>query len=226
MSRWICTTACRAIGQNFKEGDIIDHGSNPASAYFGAYSGDKSLLPVNNVRRDLDGTYYFGASGWNDLKFPLSRDKLGQADKPDFDFTNIGLLFPQNDATEIVYIITQMSHSMKAGGHLRPHVHFVQDEAEFPVFKMAYRWYDNGGDPSAAFTILTATSFAFPYVSGSILQIAMFPEIDGSVITGSSSMLDIKLYRDDNVVTGDVLAKEFDMHYQIDSVGSGREYMK
>jgi hypothetical protein len=39
-------------------------------------------------------------------------------------------------------------------------------------------------------------------------------------------MLDIKLYRDDNVVTGDVLLKEFDIHYQIDGLGSVQEFVK
>lgn len=50
--------------------------------------------------------------------------------------------------------------------------------------------------------------------------------IDGSGITGVSSILDIKLYRDDNVVTGDVLVKEFDIHYLVDADGSRQEYIK
>ena len=53
-----------------------------------------------------------------------------------------------------------------------------------------------------------------------------FPEIDGSLIGDVSSMMDIKLYRDDNVAIGDVLTKEFDIHYEIDSLGSKEEYVK
>ena len=169
-----------------------------------------------------------GASSvvWNDLRFPASRLRQGASLKPDFDETNIGLLFPQNDATEIVYINVQLPHDYKLESGLKPHIHYVQDEAQEPVFKMAYRWYKNGGDPTGSFTTISASTFVFTYSSGSILQIVSFPEISGSGIDTVSSMLDIKLYRDDNVVTGDVLMKEFDFHYQIDMMGSRQEFVK
>ena len=61
---------------------------------------------------------------------------------------------------------------------------------------------------------------------GSILQIVSFPDISASGIDTVSSVLDIKLYRDDNIVTGDILVKEFDIHFQIDSLGSDLEYTK
>jgi hypothetical protein len=209
-------------------GDIVDHGSNPVSAYFEAYSGDKAL-PVNAApSTDLDNTYYFPKVGWDDLLFPFERGRQGVTFKPDFDQTNLGLLFPQNDDTEIAYMIAQLPHRYKLGSNVRPHIHYVQDEAEVPIFKMDYRWYNNGDDPTVAFTTLSTADKgnALPYTSGSILQIIQFPEIDGSHINGVSSMMDIRIYRDDNVVTGDVLAKEFDIHYLIDSIGSGKEICK
>ncbi len=226
MSRWICTTACRALGRNFKKKDIVDHGSNPRSAYFEAYSGDR-MLPVNSApRTDLDGTYYFPQVGWDDLRFPATLVRLGALSKPDFDYTNLGLLFPQDNANEIAYIIAQMPHAMKQGSALHPHIHYVQDEEELPVFKLAYRWYDIGADPTVAFTVITASEFARTYVSGAIHQVVSFPTIPNPGISGVSSLLDLKLYRDDDVVSGDVLVKEFDFHYQVDSLGSGREYQK
>ncbi len=55
-----------------------------------------------------------GASGgqlrWTDLRFAGGRDKQGNTQKPDYDYTNLGLLFPQNDATEIAYLIAQAPH--------------------------------------------------------------------------------------------------------------------
>jgi hypothetical protein len=161
---------------------------------------------------------------WDDLRFPFTRDKQGQNTLPDFDFTNLGLLFPQNDTSEIVYIIGQFPHTRKNGSNIRPHIHFVQTSASQPVFKMDYRWYKNGEDPTVAFTTVTFNSFAFTYPgSGSILQIVSCPEIDGSLIDSVSSVLDIKIYRDDNVVSGDILTKEFDIHYQIDILGGSRQ---
>lgn len=182
-----------------------------------AGSGKIKQVPSNLVR---DGIV------WSDLKFPATRIRQGATSKPDFDITNLGLLFPQNDATEIAYIIAQIPHEWAFGTGLRPHIHYVQDEAQEPVFKIDYRWYKNGEDPTGGFTTLTASNFVFTYTSGSILQVVSFPEIDGTGIDTLSSMLDIKLYRNDNVVTGDVLVKEFDIHYIIDSLGSRQEYIK
>jgi hypothetical protein len=163
---------------------------------------------------------------WEDLRFPATTQRQGATTKPDFDFTEFGLLFPQNDAAEVAYMIAQMPHSYKLGTAIKPHVYFVQTGATAPTFKIAYRWYENNGNPLPSFITLAATGLAFTYVSGNILQIATFPEIPGTGIDTLSSILDIALYRQDNVVTGDVLVKEFDIHYQIDSNGSNQEYEK
>jgi len=167
-----------------------------------------------------------GSVVWNDLRFPATTIRQGATTKPDFDTTNVGLLFPQNDATEIAYINAQLPHDYKLESEIRPHIHYVQDEAQEPVFKLDYRWFKNGSDPTGGFTTITASTFAFTYTSGAILQIVAFPGIDGTGIDSVSSMLDIRLYRDDNVVTGDVLVKEFDLHYQMDMMGSRQEFIK
>lgn len=162
---------------------------------------------------------------WDDLTVPFTQSKQGSNLKPDFDYTNLGLLFPNNDATEIVDIIVQFPHNRKSQSSIRPHIHFIQSSATQPVFKMAYRWYNNG-DAVPSFTTITASSFVYTYTSGSILQIVSFPEIDGNKLNGLSSMMDIKIWRDDAVVSGDVLVKEFDIHYQLDGDGSQYEYLK
>lgn len=169
------------------------------------------------------------ATSWDDLRFPVTQTRLGSNAKPDFDYTNIGLLFPQNDADEKIYVIAQLPHEWQQSTGLRPHIHYVQDEADVPVFKMAYRWYENGADPTGSFTTISTADGdgpAFTYTSGSILQILPFPEIDGSGIDSVSSILDIVIYREDNVVSGDCLVKEFDIHYEIDSFGSQQEFTK
>ena len=165
--------------------------------------------------------------GWDDLKAPATTIRQGATSKPDFDTTNMGLLFPQNDATEIAYIIMQFPHARKAGTDIKPHVHYLQSQATTPTFKIAYRWYDNNDDPTGSFTTVASTGSAFTYSSGDIAQIATFDAIDGSGITGVSSILEVKLYREDNDVAGDILVKEFDVHYQIDQErGSRQEYTK
>lgn len=175
-----------------------------------------------SVHRGAQGTQY----RWTDLKFPLTRDKQGQSSLPDYDFTRMGLLFPQNDPTEIVYFTTQFPHWGR-NMTLSPHVHFVQEVAQQPVWELQYRIVENGDNDSfKAFTPLTASTFAFTWVSGDLLQIASFPDIDISGLTSISWMMDIQLWRDDNVVTGDVLGKQFDIHYQLDDWGSRQPFIK
>lgn len=162
---------------------------------------------------------------WDDLRFPATQTKTGSNLKPDFDETNIGLLFPQNNTAEVVYIVVQLPHSYKLGTELHPHIHFIQSAATVPVFKLVYRWYDNGAAVPAFGSAISTTSLSFTYTSGSILQRAVFPAIPVGAVH-MSSILDIKLYRDDNAVTGDVLVKEFDIHYQSDTIGSSLEHTK
>jgi len=171
-----------------------------------------------------DAEITYGDTYWDDMKFPFSRTKRGSSDLPHFDCTNIGLLFPQNDATEIVYMIGQMTHAWKEGTSIYPHIHYIQTSASIPVFKLSYRWYNNG-DTVPSYTTITSTTLAFAYTSGSILQILKFPVIVGTGKT-LSSILDMKVYRDDNVVSGDVLGKEFDIHFEINAPGSRQEYIK
>lgn len=167
------------------------------------------------------------ATAFDDLRIPLTQTKQGATAKPDFDYTNIGYLFPQNDPDEILYIIAQMPHSWKQGSTIYPHIHYSQDESGQPVFKIDYKWVNTGGTLPAEFTTLALNTNVFTYSSGTIHQIC---GSGGTGIAGTgktlSSLLLIKLYRDDNVVSGDVLAYDFDIHFQIDGYGSKTEYGK
>jgi hypothetical protein len=159
--------------------------------------------------------------GYEDLRFPLTQSKFNPTTlRPDFDFTNVGYLFPQNNDEEIVYMIGQMPHSYVEGTDIKPHIHFQQSAATVPVFKLDYKWFDLGAAVPATFTTIATTELVFPYTSGNIHQMATFPDISGGGISKVSSVLLFKLYRDDNIVTGDVLAFEFDLHYRSHAIGS------
>lgn len=164
---------------------------------------------------------------WDDLKFPFTQTKQGANLRPDFDYVNIGLLFPQNNDDEIVYMVAQFPHSRKTGSTIRPHVHYRQNAATGVVWKMDYKYFANGQPiPSTWTTLSNAGENAFDYVSGDLAQIGVFPEIAAPTGDNVSSIMIIRFYRDDNTTTGDVLAFEFDIHYQIDEPGSQEEYVK
>lgn len=187
-----------------------------------SYSTYQYLKDIIDSHADIDK--------WDDLRAPFSQTRRGALSKPDFDYTNVGLLFPQNDATEITYIIMQLPHAYKLGTNIRPHLHWQQMNSNSVVWKFDYKWFENGGLVPANFTTVTATGKAFTYSAGNLLQIETFPELDGSSITGVSSILLLKIYREDDVDGGagggDALAFEFDIHYQVDSLGSTQEYTK
>jgi len=189
--------------------------------------------PVH-THQDLDGTLYFAGNvaNFDDWAFPLNQSKQGSNLKPDFDFTNNGYLFPQNDTGEVVYFSSITSHRMqiKEGTNWYPHIHFVQDGATVPVFEYRIKLAAAGeAIPAWSAWIATDGDLVFPYVSGSIHQILQFPMFDSYALgaTSFASLIDIQLRRNDNVVTGDVLVKQFDIHVLWDSpLGSGQEFVK
>jgi hypothetical protein len=153
-----------------------------------------------------------------DLRFTATTIRQGVTTKPDFDTTDLVLLFPQNDATEIAYINAQMPHSWQEGTAIEPHIHYIQEEDTQPVFKIDYRWVNIGDAVPSTFTTYTMDSNVMSYVEDGHQMIYGSDGIDGTGYT-ASSMLQIKLYRDDNVYTGDCKMLEFDIHYKVDKFG-------
>lgn len=197
-----------------REGDI----RNADGTNWNPYNGPGLYAYINSEWRQAASD-----DVWDDLRFPFSRTMLGALNKPDFDYTNVGLLFPQNDATEIVYMIGQLPHGYDAGSDIKPHIHWQQSSASAPTWTLEYKWFNNGEAAPAAFTTVNATAQAFTYVSGNLAQISSWAAISGTGKKESSILL-LKLYRNDNTVTGDVLAFEFDIHFQRDKRGSFVEY--
>lgn len=178
--------------------------------------------------RTFDGTILLGgeATAWDDLLMPLVQGKQGQVDKPAWDATNLGYLFPQNDPTQVLYLNCQIPHRWKVGSTIYPHVHFEQAANQVPVFKIDYKWVSIGAAVPAGWTTYTMDTIVKPYTSGTIHNIVNGATGIAGTEQSISSMLQMKLYRQDNVYTGNVLATSFDIHIEIDSFGSDTEYTK
>jgi len=160
---------------------------------------------------------------WTDLRFPATQSRRGALNKPDFDYTNVGLLFPQNKPSEIIYLIGQMPHGYRPGTPLRPHLHWQQAVATAPTWGFEYKWYNVGDSVPASFTTDTSSSLELPYTSGNMHQISAFSEIDGAGMRESSILL-MKVYRTDNAVSGDILVFELDLHYISEKTGTVPEF--
>ena len=206
---------------------------------FGSQNKIKPYLKVGDVSGgnytefETDGSKILNgnATTWTDFATAATSTKQGATSKPDFDYTNLGLLFPQNDTGEIVYLIYQMDHRKKMDSDIRFHLHYIQTSATQPTFTIQYKFYNNGGTVPGSWTTLNTSDPGgdkglLSYSSGSMMQIAEFPAITPPTSETVSANLDVKLYRNDNDLAGDCLVKYIDFHYEIDSDGSRQEYSK
>lgn len=124
------------------------------------------------INTDLD-TGELCRSRWDDISVSATQTKVGANLKPDFDYTNIGLLFPQNDVAEKIYITMQMSHKKEIGTSIKFHIHYIQTGANQPTFNATYRFYNNGGTVPVFGSVISTGGIGgskgiFSYVSGSL----------------------------------------------------------
>lgn len=211
--------------QNISLGDVLDNTTSklPLTGSYVAILGDSE----NNSSFEEDGTLVFSGSAtvWNDIFFPLVTAKQGKTDQPAFSDDEIAYLFPQNDKTHMMYIVAQFPHDMKVGSDLSPHVHWKQTQSGSVVYKMDYKWFPISGSVPSTWETYTMDKHAILYTSGSMHQLNYSQTyLSGSMLqttgVGVSSIMLIKLYREDNTYTGDAVTYQFDVHYQIDTVGS------
>jgi len=177
------------------------------------------------------------ASTWDDILVPFTQAKQGSNLLPAFDYDFIGLVFPRNAATQKIYMVVQIPHSYKLGSEIHPHIHWQQTSATIPTWKMDYKWFNNGEAVPGTFTTITASATGvFAYSSGNMTQICSFPPISGAAnlaggglspgVKNISSILLVKLYRDDTLGEDNVLGFQFDVHYEKDTQGSRLEFTK
>jgi len=130
----------------------------------------------------------------------------------------------------------QLPHSWKIGSSIYPHLHFRQTISSMPNFLIRYRWQINGQAEVTSWTNYKCNSSSFTYVSGSINQIAYGPGIIPPTGAALSDIIEFRIIRDSQNSSGlftsvdpideVVRVKSFDVHYEMDSIGSNTEYTK
>lgn len=217
--------------QNIQLGDFLSELSQNTSGSTGSVISGSSKFgdDTNYAKFDTDGTLTLSGSArvWDDLFFPLTAGKQGALDQPAFSTTEVAYMFPINDATQVIYIVAQMPHRWATGTNIYPHVHWKQHQSGSPVFKMEYKWFDIGETVPSSYQTVVMANRSIQWTSGSIHQLssASAPIVPVG-ITGVSSMLLIKLYREDSAYPGTVATYQFDIHILIDSLGSNELYIK
>jgi len=170
-----------------------------------------------------------GATVWDDLRFPATQIMVNPVlPKPDFDETEVGYLMDPA-TTETLLIIAQMPHSWKLESAIVPHVHWMPTSTNTGavLWRLEYKWVNINGTTPGAWSTVDVLASADGVVGKHF--ISRFPEISGAG-KGMSSLLSMKLSRiggnASDTYTADALLKEFDIHYEIDTIGSREEMVK
>jgi hypothetical protein len=140
-------------------------------------------------------------------------------------------------ATDYVVMSIQINHDWLVGSAVHPHLHWWQVSSDVPNWMIGYRWQRQGQAKTTSWTNQIYTTHGYTYTSGTLNQITEFgtitPPADYSPV---SDILQVRIYRDvTNASTlfagadpesSDVDAVNFDIHFQVDTLGSREEYSK
>ena len=186
------------------------------------------VLTLPGAEFDGDGNFRLTNTVWDDLRFPaVGIDPPGAVSDPSRDTTDGRLVFSAS-AVNTIAIQAQLPHAWKEGSAIRPHLHWSAEDANAGnvVWEMKYKIASVGEAFPALWTTLTVTDAAD---GADIHQIVGFAEIAMTGKTLSAMML-ILISRLGNAVAdtyaGTAKLNEFDIHYEIDSLGSDDEFIK
>lgn len=140
--------------------------------------------------------------------------------------------------TDFLFCNVQLNHDRDLTSKIYPHIHFFQAEDAAPNFMLQYRWQKNGAAKVTLWTDLKCNTLVHAYSAG-IHQIATTAA--GIAVPSGTTLSDIvqfRIIRDhsndnsghifagDDPYTATVHVLAFDVHLQIDSLGSTDEYTK
>jgi hypothetical protein len=187
---------------------------------------------------EYDGTLRFNGNAtiWDDLRVSALTTKLPASGQPSFSqfaddgasSTGVYTYFFSDSTEQSVFFTIQMPHGYKFGTNLYPHVHWAPqstDTGQVDWF-LEYTIANLDGLFGNTNTVTMSDNG-----SGTINAHQMTEEaiIDGSNLT-LSHMLICRLYRNggqgNDDFSGNAAFLEFDIHFEQDTIGSRREYIK
>jgi hypothetical protein len=186
---------------------------------------------------------YGDSTVWDDLMIPGFAVKTTGTSPPDFTtvFAGSGNIdyyaFDGASLLEQVYFSVQMPHCWKEGGTIYPHVHFAPTStntgdlnSRVVRFSLEYTWAAINGTFGSPATFTMDSAGFVPNTSQ--WKHLLCTNNTGIAGTGKtlSSVLMCRLYRDPtdaaDTYPQDVAFLSFDLHYEIDALGSEQEYIK
>jgi hypothetical protein len=202
---------------------------------------DKDLLVYNSTTSQFENTKALGAitvseltltdTAWDDLRFPSQAiNPSGAPDAPNRSQTT-GLLEFSGSTDNVIMGVAQMPHSWKEGTAISPHMHlrFPTSTATNTRWKFEYDMANPGADFVNAPGVFTDGGTITAANAQNTKRHAMFDFAD-ITMTGKTLSCCIlwKITRLANTdaadnYTGVTELLEFDIHYEIDKLGSDSE---
>lgn len=174
---------------------------------------------------------------YDDLRVSLETTKLGGVNDPNFSKVldngagsqGVFAFHFDKAAEEEVFFSVQFPHAMQLGSTIEPHVHWLPKDTDTGTVRwgLEYTWVDLNGTFGN-----TTIIYAEDAGDGTALkhQYASFGGVSGASITGVSSMMICRLFRDathlNDTYDNDAIALEFDIHIKKDAVGSRSQASK
>lgn len=188
-----------------------------------------------------------GASAWRDeLGDALSLQQNGVGlsitlAESTLDFAHNAAYNVNPALADFAFKNVQLNHDRNLAISIQPHIHWLQSKNYTPNLLFEYRWQVNGGTKVTAWTKLKCTTLTFVYTAGTIHQISdTAAGIAVPVGTTLSDIVQFRIYRDTTNASGEfagvcpyntggnaaVPVLSFDVHLEIDQIGSTEEYVK
>lgn len=177
---------------------------------------------------------YGDSTVWDDLMFPATAiNPAGAANPAGIDTDNGWFLF-DSAATETISVIVQLPHRWKVGSTLYPHVHWHKTTAAAGNvrWQLEYKWAGIGDVMDASFTPLTVDTPIAATPDTNTAQKHLISSWTGISAAGKgiSSILVCRISRvggaTEDTYGADAALLQFDIHYEIDSLGSELEFTK
>jgi len=172
---------------------------------------------------------------WDDFQVPASVVKLSGATSDPNSELSTGMLLFDAGKTELFYALMQLPHAWKEGSEVIPHVHWSKttSAAGNVTWRCRYRRVNIGAVMEAAWTTLATVSTAVPATPDTNTAdkhlITSFGRLDMPGVKISDCVLfEIARIGDaaSDTYGADARLFEFDVHIQINTLGSIKEFVK
>jgi len=171
---------------------------------------------------------------FDDLMFPaVGINPTGAAGAPTLDNDNGWMSFDAN-TQQVVAIQVQLPHRWKEGSTIYPHVHWAKSTADAGnvVWQLEYKWVPINAAMDTTWTVLTVSSPIAATPDTNTARKHLISAFTPVAATGKkiSDMMIVKLSRlatdAADTYTATALLFQFDIHIEIDSLGSNLEFTK